>query len=372
VLTREAEVEYAFEDRRDGVFKLAGRQVWVLIASAVAGFAIGFVYHSTFEPGHSRLSTYLLSGLNGIGIAVTVWLVQFAFSSGERSRFGAVLRRAPLAVELLLRALVMTVALIVVGLLLQLALFSSPEGPAAMARQWFTSELPRIAAISFGFSLIFRLSIESRQIVGKELMMSLLLGTYHRPVRRELIVMFLDIAHSTRLAEAMGEVRVHDLITRFFFDIDPPIRAYGGQVHAYVGDEAIVLWPLSDDRRKNARCIASFFAIEALIDRLAPAYEKAFGVVPAFRAGIHAGPVIVSECGESRRQLALFGDTMNVGARLCDYCKTIDERLVVSGALLAAAALPEGLSATDGRPIQVRGREEELEAFRVRRAVAAS
>jgi class 3 adenylate cyclase len=43
------------------------------------------------------------------------------------------------------------------------------------------------------------------------------LGTYHRPAREQRIVMFLDIAGSTRLAQEMGELRVHDLITRFFF-----------------------------------------------------------------------------------------------------------------------------------------------------------
>jgi hypothetical protein len=32
--------------------------------------------------------------------------------------------------------------------------------------------------------------------------------------------MFLDIAHSTGVAEATGELRMHDFITRFFFDID--------------------------------------------------------------------------------------------------------------------------------------------------------
>jgi adenylate cyclase len=41
--------------------------------------------------------------------------------------------------------------------------------------------------------------------------------------------------------------------------------------------------------------------------------------------------VIVSECGDAKRQLAFFGDTMNVAALLCEHCKTADQRLVVSG-----------------------------------------
>ena len=38
-------------------------------------------------------------------------------------------------------------------------------------------------------------------------------------------------------------------------------------------------------------------------------------MVPSFRAGLHAGHVVISECGSSRRQLAYFGDTVNVTAR---------------------------------------------------------
>ena len=73
--------------------------------------------------------------------------------------------------------------------------------------------------------------------------------------------MFLDLVGSTRLAEKLGEVRVQDLITRFFFDIDSPIVAHGGEVHAYVGDAAIITWPL-ERKLRDARCVACFFAIE--------------------------------------------------------------------------------------------------------------
>ena len=102
-------------------------------------------------------------------------------------------------------------------------------------------------------------------------------------------------------------------------------------MHAYVGDEVIVSWPVSDDPARNGRCVGCFLAIERKIARLEGAYEAEFELAPKFRAGLHAGPVIVSECGDVKRQLAYFGDTMNVAARLCEYCKAIDRRLVVSG-----------------------------------------
>jgi adenylate cyclase len=97
---------------------------------------------------------------------------------------------------------------------------------------------------------------ETRRLIGGELLTSVLLGTYHRPARRRLIVMFLDLANSTRLAETMGEQRVHELITRFFRDVDEPIVDFGRGVHAHVGDEVIVSWPISLDPARNARCVA--------------------------------------------------------------------------------------------------------------------
>ena len=142
--------------------------------------------------------------------------------------------------------------------------------------------------------------------------------------------MFLDLESSTALAEQMSELRVHDLLTKFFFDIDRPIAEYGGDVHAYVGDAVIVTWPLSEDPEGKVRPMRCFFAIEDKLAELAPVYAREFGFVPRFRAGVHAGPVVISECGDATRQIAYFGDTMNVAARLCDHCKTAEEALLVA------------------------------------------
>ena len=219
----------------------------------------------------------------------------------------------------------------------------------------------RVAGILTSGILVVGVVTETRRLIGGTLLTSVVLGTYHRPVRQQLIVMFLDIAHSTGLAEAMGELRVHDLITRFFFDIDGPISDYGGAVHAYVGDEVIVSWPVTADPARNARCVLCFFAIERKMARLAADYRREFEVVPAFRAGVHAGPVIVSECGDTKRQLAYFGDTMNVAARLCEHCKAVDQRLVVSGDLLRLLTIPGDLVG-EGKRIAVRGRREQVAA----------
>ena len=348
---------------RSHFLRQAARQIGILIASLLAGFAVGVAYRFLFDPAAERdPANFFRSGLQGAGVALAVLAVQMGFASGARSRLGSALRRLPLAGELVVRAVVMAAVVIVVSLTLQFLLYWQRYHLDWLTPLWLTVTLPRVVLIGFGFSLVVGVVTETRRLIGGALLTSVVLGTYHRPVRQQLIVMFLDIAHSTGLAEAMGELRVHDLITRFFFDIDEPISDHGGAVHAYVGDEVIVSWPVTADHARNARCVLCFFAIERKMARLAADYRREFEVAPAFRAGLHAGPVIVSECGDAKRQLAFFGDAMNVAARLCEYCKVVDQQLVVSGDLLRVMTIPADLAIGGGKSIAVRGRREQVAA----------
>jgi len=357
--------------RRSRFMRYVTQRPRYLVTLLALGFAVGVAYRYHFSSASERtLSFYLSSGVHGMGIALAAWAVQTGFNSSARTPFGEFLRRLPVAAEVLIRSLVMTAVLIVVGVGLQFVIYAGPLGLSWFTVHWFTVTLPRIVAIGFGFSLIVGVTTEIGRLIGGPVLASVLLGTYHRPVREERIVMFLDLEGSTRLAEQLGELRVHDLITRFFFDIDEPIVDHGGAVHSYVGDEVIVTWPVSADSARNARCLSCFFAIERKMARLAADYRRDFGVVPSFRAGAHAGPVIVSECGDAKRQLAYFGDTMNVAARLCEHCKMLDEALVVSGDLLRRMAIPAGLQAGDRQNVVLRGRQEPLETHVIRPAIA--
>jgi len=283
----------------------------------VLGFIVGVGLRFYLDDAAERdLANYVRSGLHGSGIAFAAWIVQGSFATKAHSSLGAALRRMPLLGEVLVRSFAMTVVIVIVGLSLQIVLYAGSLQLHWLTVHWFKTTLPWIVAIGLTLSLMFGVITETARLIGGPLLTSIVLGTYHRPVREQLIVMFLDLADSTSLAEKLGELRVHDLITRFFFDIDVPINDHGGSVLSYVGDEVIVTWPVTDDPVRNARCLACFFAIDNKIASLSPEYKEEFQTVPRFRAGLHSGPVIVSECGGFKRQLAYFGDTMNVSARL--------------------------------------------------------
>ena len=345
------------------VIRYASRHFGFLAGLLIAAVAIGIAYRYLLDPIEERTAPfYLRSCVHAMGLTFSGWAVYLTFAAVPRSRLGGALRRLPLSAEFAIKALTMTAVLTITAIGLQFVLYPFP-----LSRRWLADELPRIVGITFTASLVVGAIFEFRRMIGGRVLGSFLLGTYHRPRREQRIVMFLDIANSTALAEQLGEVRVHDLITRFFFDIDQPIADLDGEVHAYVGDEVIVSWPLSKDPERNARSLRCFFAIEERMIELAPSYTQEFDVVPRFRAGIHAGPVVVSECGVAKRQIAYFGDTMNVAARLCEHCKAAGEALIASADMLRSAALPYGLSVGRHASLMLRGRQTPVEAQAVYR-----
>lgn len=327
------------------------------IVIAVLGLMFGALYRYLHDPAdEADLANYLRSSLHGAGLALAGWAVRLYFTS----RSSAWVRRWPLAVELIIRSLAMAVVVATLAAALEVILYDQRIG-----RSWLLHDYPLIIGLTFFGSMLIGAIYELVLLVGGRTLVNVMLGRYRRPIREERVLLFLDLVGSTTLAERMGEVRVQDLLTRFFYDIDQAIVAHGGEVHAYVGDEVIVTWPVS--ARPQRAYVDCFFAIQDRIAALAGQYSKEFGLVPQFRAGIHAGPVVISECGDSRRQVAYFGDTVNVAARLQAHCKEAGRPLLVSGALFRL--LPNGgnLAVDALGPTQLRGRSAPIEIFAVAR-----
>ena len=59
----------------------------------------------------------------------------------------------------------------------------------------------------------------------------------------------------------------------------------------------------------ESACVRACFAALDRLRKEAPAYEREFGLVADFRAGLHCGPVAVGELGYLKKEIALIGDT---------------------------------------------------------------
>jgi adenylate cyclase len=333
-----------------------------LIAVAIVGIAFGMVFRAFWDdPSEASIANYLRSALHGMLVAEVGWAANVYFTS----RGSAWLRQLPLLVEIALRAIAMAITIAAVIVALQVVIYARP-----LAAKWLVSDFPKILTMAFVFSVIFGSIFELTRLVGGRVLLNVILGRYRHPTREERVLMFLDLAGSTAVAEKLGEVRMQELLTRFFFDIDEPIVAHGGEVHAYVGDQVIVTWPALAE--VSGRCLDCFFAVKDRIQEQAEAYRREFGSMPEFRAGLHAGPVVISECGDSHRQIAYFGDTMNVTARLQEHCKALGHPLLVSADLLKRVTPSRDLQVVALGPAALRGRSAAVEIFAVERGLRAS
>lgn len=203
---------------------------------------------------------------------------------------------------------------------------------------------------------LFLIFIQIAKMIGPRILGNMLIGRYHNPVEEHRVFLFIDLVDSTALARQLGDLGVQRLLTRFFFDMGQPVAENGGEIHAYVGDEAIITW-LFEAGTKKGRCVRCFFAIQDVLNANAGAYEKLFGVRPQIRASLHGGPVIVSECGDTKRSIVYFGDTMNTAARLEGEAKSLKTNLVISAELLKAVDLPPEITAGNQHEVTLRGHD---------------
>ena len=101
-----------------------------------------------------------------------------------------------------------------------------------------------------------------------------------------------------------------------------------------------------------------------LARRDAPTTCRRFGAAPRLRAALHAGPLVVGEMGDVKREIVLLGDTMNTTARIEEACRTTGHDYLASGAVVRAlASLPQGVRALDLGVVQLRGKVGSLELF---------
>jgi adenylate cyclase len=222
-----------------------------------------------------------------------------------------------------------------------------------------------VGSIDFLFSLglvvVGNLLFSVNDLLGPGTLFAFAAGRYYEPRIEERALLFIDMRSSTAIAERLGELGFLNLLNRFIVDLSLAIAEAGGEIHKYVGDEIIATWRLAPGMNESGCVRACFVALDRLRAQ-GPAYEREFGLVADFRAGLHCGPVAVGELGYLKKEIALIGDTMNTAARIQQACRETDNRVLASAALLdRLAALPPGVTQRRLGALEMRGKERALE-----------
>jgi adenylate cyclase len=339
-------------------------RIVVVVALIGAGIGVGFGWLLSHIVGFTYdFAAFENGARNGVTVAAALAAFDLFYVQGAR---GAWLRRLGFGRTVLVSAALLTL-IIVLCFALNRLIFGLLHGFEGLHHDYFGLPLLRDTILSFAVFLVISEFLQMRRVIGGRTLTNLLLGRYWRPVREERLFMLIDIKGSTALAERLGDERAHAFITAVFFDIDRPILEHGGEIYGYVGDGLIASWPLDDGVRDGA-CLRCCEAIRAILRERAGAYRQRFGVAPAVRVVLHAGPVVAGECGDAKLAIVYLGDTLNTAARMEETAKALDRDWLISDALLARLQLPPTLRATPLGAVRLRGRRQPIALHALRPA----
>ncbi len=182
------------------------------------------------------------------------------------------------------------------------------------------------------FSFIFSFYRMVNEKFGKGVLIKILSGKYRTPREEERVFMFLDLKSSTTIAEQLGHFKYSKLIQQCFYDLNEVVFEFGGEIYQYVGDEAVISWPLNKGIY-NSQCINCFFEFQSRLKSKEEYYKAHFGVLPSFKAGLHGGKLIVTEVGVVKKEIAYHGDVINTTARVQGECNNLNVNLLITNDL---------------------------------------
>jgi len=117
----------------------------------------------------------------------------------------------------------------------------------------------------------------------------------------------------------------------------------------------VVTWTVEDGLRQG-NCLRCVFLVTEQIHDRRDRYLARYGIVPAFKAGLHGGSVVTAEIGDIKKDIVHSGDTVNTAARVEAQCRPLERRVLVSGELLGRCRLPAELEVEDMGAHELRGK----------------
>ena len=213
-------------------------------------------------------------------------------------------------------------------------------------------------------SFINNIMLRMVKKVGKSNFRSWIFGMMSKPKEAERIFMFLDMKSSTRIAEQLSHQKFSQLVQDVFNDM-AVFDNYMGEIYQYVGDGAIISWPLKKGL-KNNNFLRGFYGFTKVINKREKYYQKRYGLTPKFKAGIHVGKVMVLQVGRIRRDISYNGDILNTTARIESMCNAYNKNLLISSDLHEMMADANGYYVKELDNIKLKGKRRKIGIFYVR------
>jgi class 3 adenylate cyclase len=182
--------------------------------------------------------------------------------------------------------------------------------------------------------------------------------------RRQLTVMFCDLADSTKLSQQLDPEDLREVIRAYQQTSAEVIQRFDGYIAQHLGDGLMVYfgWPQAHEDDVQRALHSGLGIVEAIITTLNPRLQQEKKVQLTVRIGIHTGPVVVGEMGDGERQENLAtGETVNIAARLEGLAAP--NTVLISNA--TARLTRDAFELDDLGPQELKGIAEPINVFQV-------
>ncbi len=152
--------------------------------------------------------------------------------------------------------------------------------------------------------------------------------------RRQVTVLFADIAGYTKLSSKLDAEETHALLNRYFEAVDSIVERYGGSVDKHIGDNVMAVFgaPIAHDDDPLRAVRAALDIHERMVT-----LSEDVGYRLQAHVGIASGQVVASGTGsDAHREYTVTGDSVNLASRLQD--QAAPGETLVSDALHHAVA----------------------------------
>lgn len=168
---------------------------------------------------------------------------------------------------------------------------------------------------------------------------------------RDVSLLFIDMIDFTRIAGQLEPAALMAELTAIFSGFDAIVEAWGGQTIKTIGDAYFCVCGMPDARPDHALRIIEIAL--GFIDFLAERNRTAEHRWEA-RVGVHSGPVIAGIVGRTRYLYDVFGDAVNIAARV--ERASWPMRLTVTGTTRDAVPAGAPLEFVPRGPVALKGK----------------
>lgn len=182
--------------------------------------------------------------------------------------------------------------------------------------------------------------------------------------RREVTILFSDLRDFTPWVESQPAEDVVRDINAYFTLMEGAIRAHGGLVVQFIGDEieAVFGAPVAEPRHAD-HAVAAALEMCRRLETWNESRRANGAIILRHGIGIHTGDVIVASIGSPERlSYALVGDPVTLASRIQGLTKEVGGDVLVSGDTVRR--LKERVSLEALPAARVKGRLAEVEVYR--------